>query len=68
MDNNFHVVGIFLDPIKAHDDINHDILLYELEHYGVRGILNLWLKSCLLLRNQFIMLTQTDFTNSTLDT
>jgi len=39
LDNNFHMVGIFLDPIKAYV-INHDILLYKLQPYGVRGILN----------------------------
>jgi hypothetical protein len=38
-------VGIFFDLTKAYDVINHDILLEELEHYGIRGQINGWLKS-----------------------
>jgi hypothetical protein len=61
------VVGIFLDHTKVYDNTNHDILLYKLESYGVSGILNLWLKSYLPQRTQFVSLMQTDCTNFTLN-
>jgi hypothetical protein len=47
-------VGIFFDLTKAYDDINHDILLEKLEHYGIRGQINGWLKSYLTLKAQYV--------------
>jgi len=63
LDTNLHVVGIFVDLPKAWDVINHDILLYKLEYYGVRGIWNLWFKSYFLQHTHFVSLTQMDFTD-----
>ena len=36
------------------DTINHDILLFKLNHYGIRGISNIWFASYLLNRKQYI--------------
>jgi len=44
LDNHLNAVVIFLDLSKAHDVLNHQILLVKLEICGVRGVLKSWFK------------------------
>ena len=54
MDNNELTCGIFLDLSKAFDTVNHETLIYKLDHYGIRGPANNLLKSYLSNRKQFV--------------
>ena len=48
---------LFIDFSKAFDMVDHDILLDKLEHYGIRGMANIWFRSYLSDRKQFVSIT-----------
>ena len=45
LDNHDFILGIFLDLLKAFDTVNHEILLYKLDNYGIRGVVYQWFKT-----------------------
>ena len=53
-DKNNFACGVFIDPKKAFDTVDHEILLKKLWHYGIRGITNDWFKFYLTNRLQYI--------------
>ena len=56
IDQGEYALGIFLDLKKAFDTVGHSILLSKLEHYGIRGHVNEFLKSYLTNRQQYTMI------------
>ena len=61
LDNKETVMAIFIDLSKAFDSLDHNVLLYKLEHYGIRGVPLHWFKNYLSDRKQF---TSVNGTNS----
>lgn len=55
LDNKTFSCGVFIDLEKAFDTVNHSILIQKLDHYGIRGISNEWLKSYLVNRKQNVV-------------
>ncbi len=47
-------LSVFIDLSKAFDTISHEILLKKMENLGIRGISNLWFRSYLSNRKQFM--------------
>ena len=54
LDKGQVAVGVFVDLQKAFDTVDHEILCYKLNHYGIRGITNQWFSSYLRNRPQFV--------------
>jgi len=60
LDKRVHTIGIFIDLTKAYDVLNHKLLVEKLFYYGIRGSTNLWFRSYLTHRKQFIEICQSD--------
>jgi hypothetical protein len=47
-------LATFCDLSKAFDTISHDILLHNLNVFGIRGVANKWIESYLTNRSQYV--------------
>ena len=64
LDSKHQSLGIFLDLSKAFDTLNHDILIHELNIYGIRDLANSWIKYYLSNRKQYVVYNNTNSTHS----
>ena len=56
LDNDYFVCGVFINLHKAFDTVKHEILLVQLDFYGISGLANSWLKSFLESWKQYVNL------------
>ena len=59
-DEGYIGCGKFVDLQKAFDTVDHEILLENLNHYGVRGVSNDWFRSYLSNRQQYVSVNDYD--------
>ena len=58
LDQNYYVLGNYLDISKAFDTVSHHILLDKLHHYGICGTTHRWFQTYLSNRKQFVEINQ----------
>jgi len=66
IDSNDKVLAIYLDLQKAFDCIDHNILLYKMNHIGIRGTVYNWFKNYLYNRIQYVTVNGVNSDFSTL--
>ena len=55
LENGINVDCIYLDFAKAHDKVDHEILLHKLKKLGITGHLGRWILNCLTKREQQVL-------------
>jgi len=56
LDDQYFVMGLYIDLQKAFDTLNHEILLKKLYNYGIRGNMINWFRDYLTNRKQCTLL------------
>ena len=56
VDSNDKLLAIYLDLQKAFDCIDHNILLYIMNHIGIRGTVYNWFKITCIIEYSMLLL------------
>ena len=56
LDERYYVINIFVEFKKVFDMVDHEILLYKLECYDIRGLANDFFRSYLTNRRQYTVI------------
>ena len=56
LDNGQHTDCLIMDFSKAFDKVSHSLLTHKLQHYGITGKTNNWIKSFLCERTQRVLI------------
>jgi hypothetical protein len=67
IEKKINLIGILFDLSKAYDVLDHKILLFKLDAYGIRGIVNQWFKSYLCNRKQYVKINYMENTSQILE-
>ena len=59
LDDEKYIISIFVDLTKAFDTVDHEILLYKLERYGIRGHANDFFRTYRTNRFQYTIINGT---------
>jgi len=54
IEKTINLIGIFFNLSKAYDVLDHKILLFKLDAYGIRGLVNQWFKSHICNWKQYV--------------
>ena len=54
IERKINLIGIFFDLSKAYYVLDHKILLFKLDAYGIRDLVNQWFKSYLCYQKQYV--------------
>jgi hypothetical protein len=66
IEEKIHLIGIFFDLSKAYDVLDHKILHFKLNTYGITGLTNQWFTSYLCNRKQYVEINYTENTSQTM--
>ena len=64
LDKKQSTIAVYLYFIKAFDTVDHEILMSNLQHNGIRGVMLSWFKSYLSNRKQYVSVKNFSFSLS----